>query len=242
MAIKRARYRPKGSGNYGDIVHFETDSKMVKHGTSETAEDILDDYKSHKAETATAHGGLIGNAVKIVNIPVDLTDIEDGSTLVYDEINNKFLASRKNYFYNEGDEVVAWVEGYANRDGEVSKEDDHLYMEVYDTSLSSPARTYVTDTLVDFTDISFLKVDWENIGSETSNNISRLTLAPAEDKLNSPSSDSLMLSNQKNFDRKIDIYDVRTVSGLYHIKVSAYKGSTLTGNSKLKVYKVWGEK
>lgn len=52
MAIKRARYRPKGSGNYGDIVHFETDSKMVKHGTSETVEDILDDYKSHKAETA----------------------------------------------------------------------------------------------------------------------------------------------------------------------------------------------
>ena len=50
MAIKRARYRPKGSGNYGDIIHFETDSMMVKHGTSETAEDILDDYKSHKAD------------------------------------------------------------------------------------------------------------------------------------------------------------------------------------------------
>ena len=53
MAIKRARYRPKGSGNYGDIVHFETDSKMVKHGTSETVEDILDDYKTHKAENVT---------------------------------------------------------------------------------------------------------------------------------------------------------------------------------------------
>jgi hypothetical protein len=29
MAIKRSRYRPKGSGNYGDIVHFETDSKKA---------------------------------------------------------------------------------------------------------------------------------------------------------------------------------------------------------------------
>lgn len=95
MAIKRARYRPKGSGNYGDIIHFETDSKMVKHGASETVEDILDDYKSHKADYATQIALIkdkIGIAPFIKSWEEVQAIVRAGLAEEYFEIGDQFLS------------------------------------------------------------------------------------------------------------------------------------------------------
>jgi hypothetical protein len=149
-------------------------------------------------------------------------------------------------FYLEGwenEEITGgWVPGATAKIGVQSKESDHLYMEVTQDNAVS-ARTYVTNTLVDLSSIKNIFIDWEYIESHPKAYAS-LDIAEATQKMNYDYVATRKVESA--FSRKIDVLDVSALNGTYHVRLTLYLlgefAGVPSGKSKLKVYKVWGEK
>jgi hypothetical protein len=145
-------------------------------------------------------------------------------------------------YYTEGVENVAWVVGALSGDGSQSKESNHLYLNAYDKASGNTAtRSYVTDALIDLTNVKTLYIDWESTGTSTAQN--RCFFVVSSDKTGEYSVQTLGLEIQNTFSRTISSLDVSSLTGQHYIRVHSRdnSGTANQANSIIKVYRVWGE-
>lgn len=141
------------------------------------------------------------------------------------------------YLYNLGAEEDAWDRGLAVSVGDVSKEEDHLYLEALGPSAEY---SYVRAVKIDFTDIDTIHIDWENIGNTSGQNSSSLCIGDtAEDNRNTYTK---RLYLTEDFARRQDSLDVSDLSGEYLVRLHVTGGDSFSEiPGRLKVFKVWAE-
>jgi hypothetical protein len=149
-------------------------------------------------------------------------------------------------YYYDGDEVESvtggWVEGFSAGTGAQSKETDHFYLEATrgNGGTAYTSRTYVTDGLIDLTNIDFLYVDWENTTESPAT--ARSELVVSTDKTGNYSVFNAVVSLFGTLTRTVTKLYVGGLSGNHYIRVSSgVSNTTTTVVSKLKVYKIYGD-
>ena len=226
----------------GDVTTLETNKvettafndHSTRHETGGTDEISLAGLLGEPAELMT-HKADIASQTELGHVSVD------GITIFVDE-NGKLSTLDGNIYYFEGNENTTltggWVEGASQSTGNQSKQADHLYLESSSSSIA--LRTYVTDTLVDLSDINVLKIDWENIGASNVNNYSAFVVSTSK-SADQAMYDARILA-QNLFSRKIDELDVSMLTGSYYVRVHARDGgSSVNIPSIVKCFKIWGE-
>ena len=148
-------------------------------------------------------------------------------------------------YYTLGTEDVAWAEGYTLDDPTYpvvySKEADHLYIQTR-RDTDNTEGTYVTDLVVDLTDIKTLYINWQFVNISNAHSLyNRASLNVSTQK------DGARSVFDAQFDKGYiagdpvnDELDVSTLTGDYYIRVHSF-AHTQSRGSAIKVYKVWGE-
>lgn len=172
-----------------------------------------------------------------------------GLTFVFNAKKGVFVPDPA-YYYKDGNEIEiltgGWVVGHTVDDPTYSvvyaKEDDHLYIATRRDTMDTQG-AYVTDELVDLTNIDKLYVSWEFV----------VIHAPTD----AHNKAYLVVSSQK--DGALSVYDARVergyapdagvlqdeldVSGLtgeYYVRIHSL-ATTQSRGSAIKTYRVWGE-
>jgi hypothetical protein len=140
-------------------------------------------------------------------------------------------------YYNYGGEDVEWVAGFSSGISSVSKNIDNLYLMAEDVGYANCG--YVTNVVVDLTNISKLKIEWENTGYISAANESYLNVSTVKNQNHGTYNARLKLTN--TFGKQISELDVSSLSGNYYIRVHAVDGYA-SGNrkSEIKVYSIKG--
>ena len=151
-----------------------------------------------------------------------------------------------NAYYWEGDEKASltggWIEGFNTGVAELirEKQPQRLYIKATrkDTGATSAGGSYEISTKVDLTNISTIKIDWENTGNTAD--------ARSFIEVGGNSGDTsydVRIFELDTFLRKIQSLDVSVLSGVKIIKIRAgtSANTVLDTYSELKIYKVWGE-
>jgi len=141
------------------------------------------------------------------------------------------------YYYKEGTERVALVEGVSTADGSVSKGTDSLNL-IATRNAVAATRTYVTNILVDLTKIKTLYADWTNTGNANGNNISYLIVST--EKSGGVGTYNARVYQDNIFSRTIKSLDVSALSGLYYIRIHVRADGADGNTSNLTVYRIWG--
>lgn len=140
------------------------------------------------------------------------------------------------FLYKEGAEPVSWVVGYSAGTTIVgnsqSKESDHLYLQAFSVGV----RTYVTDSVVDLTNINTIWIDWENVGDAKQYSC----LIASTNKTATYTTYNARLMVTGNFSRTEQSLDVSGLSGNHYIRIHA-TGPVALAYSKINAYKVWIE-
>ncbi|MDO7787112.1 hypothetical protein [Desulforamulus aquiferis] len=148
--------------------------------------------------------------------------------------------------YTEGVENVLWVPGYAQDAGVQSKESNHLYIEGAVANLfnTQGERAYVTDALIDLTHINTLYIDWEKTATPYEIYANTYgTFVVSTNKMGDRETRTAWFTDRGVWSRRINTINVSSLSGHYYIRVHARTGASLEDYpSKVKVYKVWGER
>ncbi|MDF2902420.1 MAG: hypothetical protein K0S25_58 [Bacillus sp. (in: firmicutes)] len=141
-------------------------------------------------------------------------------------------------YYTSGVENVGWVDGATLGNPSIkSKNVDHLYIKSENTG-SLTVGTYVTDLVVDLTNIKTLFVEWENIGHASNNNLSYLVASTVKAGAYGTFNAQIEVANV--FAKNIRQLNVTALTGNFYIR--AHTRANATGVvSELKVYRVWGE-
>ena len=86
MATKLVKIRPKGTGDYADVLHPETSASVVKMNDGTTVEDKI---TSHLADTAPNPRGNQIYHVEVVSSSVSETP--DAGRIIFDTSQGKFF-------------------------------------------------------------------------------------------------------------------------------------------------------
>ena len=137
-----------------------------------------------------------------------------------------------------------WSDGFSAGSGSRSKESDHLYL-LSEGGSPSGERSYVTNTKVDLTEYSDLKVDWaltQEVGAAVAHLIvdSRDGYDAVERGLNEGVVPGL--NDYGPFTRTTTTLDVSGKSGGHFVRLHSFAGHHLSDRkAHLYVYKVWLE-
>lgn len=147
--------------------------------------------------------------------------------------------------YRYGNEFTqltgGFVDGYNLGNGIRTKETENLYFQLFGSTSESQATAYVTDSLIDLSAFSKLKIRWEQYESSACRAV--FSVATPTSKLTTLTSNSANITNTGDFTEKTDVLDVSSLNGQYHIKLGLNEAaSTFSRPGKLKVYEIWGEK
>ena len=144
--------------------------------------------------------------------------------------------------YKLGTEEVDWVEGYFEGNSKysyVTKEDDHLSLTV--ESAGNPVvTTFVTDNVVDLTDIDRLYVMWEGVVGEHSGSYLSSHLQISTSKTGDHTSYTAEVIKELTFEKQEAYLDVSSYTGNYYIKLHCVADSIK--DMILNVYYVGGLK
>lgn len=96
---------------------------------------------------------------------------------------------------------------------------------------------WVTDTMVELTAYSSLKITWAQNGDANNNNSSRLCVSTS--KNDDSTVFDLRLSNTNTFSKQTDTLDISTLSGQFYIRIHARDNSgSVSVSSDLLVYEI----
>ena len=153
--------------------------------------------------------------------------------LVYDD--------GKKFFYKDGDECVAltggWIVGYSGLDGSQLKGATYLSLTANATTSSTARRTYVTNNLIDLTNITTLYFEIEQTAAEA-NRYGVYSLK--SDKTSSSNIAQVGVNSGTVNTKRVESLDVSALNGSYYIAVNVAATSSV-GAITAKVTKVWGE-
>ena len=136
------------------------------------------------------------------------------------------------YYYNEGVLEDDWTIGYVSGAGSQSKMADHLYLVT--GVVNGDERTYVTDAVVNLTDVNTLYIDWESL------TMGRNYLVVSTNKMADYNTFNYRLSHTDAiFGRTVESLDVSAASGNYYIRVHTRYSLATAQKGELSVYRVY---
>ncbi len=168
-------------------------------------------------------------------MPIEITSL---TQIADDKVNVEFTLDWK-YLYNESRFEDDWVEGYSAEDGSQSKEGDHLFLHVTSGSPMSPGeRTYVIDDEIDLTNYDEIKINWENTGTDSTNNESYLVVSANKDGDHETGVEG-SIAKTNSFSRTTDTLDISGsgFDGSFYIRIHAV--NTGTTRARILAYKVY---
>jgi hypothetical protein len=127
-----------------------------------------------------------------------------------------------------------FIEGYGNGNGNQNKSDNQLYLEGLPGDILKGERSYVIK--MDLTDISKLRIDWQNTGWTDNMNKSYFIVS---NSIGGDSNTDVIkhISNSNTFSRKMDELDVSDLTGDYYIRIHAKNDHiSWNRNSKITVF------
>jgi uncharacterized protein YlxP (DUF503 family) len=223
---------------------------------------IRNAFNAHTAETATSTTqphGLPKNKLDATTAPTVNDNSGDGysvNSVWIDTIANKayicldstvgaavwkditatastVLPGYNGILYEYGTEYVKWIQGYKDGTGVFTRDEDNFLV----TQTTAISNNYiVTEVTIDVTNLSSIKIDWEQVGTMDSTSRARIGIGAVRDDANYENG---FLSELTAFTRKITTLDVSGDTGAQFLKVMALtSGGT---NSQVKVYRIWGE-
>ncbi|MDD4363618.1 MAG: InlB B-repeat-containing protein, partial [Atribacterota bacterium] len=192
-----------------------------------------------------------GDSLGVLPVPPSLDDFtflgwattEDASgpnfdfdTIIEDDIIVYAIWCQETSLYSYGLEDYSFIEGYQSSSQTLrSKEDDFLYLYANGNNVETG---YVTKDLIDFTDISFIEISWENCGTDDIANTSYLTLKDADNKATSRrDTNCITYFSQEGKFNKTNRFDVRAYNDSYHISIHA-RSTIWDYPSELKIYEI----
>ncbi|MFW5933013.1 MAG: InlB B-repeat-containing protein, partial [Candidatus Hadarchaeota archaeon] len=145
-------------------------------------------------------------------------------------------------YYNYGEEVVDWVEGYSSggpNGGQEEKGEDNLYLYAQKEVGNNGERTWVTEERVDLTDIENLWIEWQNTGSTNTKNKSYFVVS--DNKEGDHDDYVERIENDGDFGIENSRLDVTELNDEYYLRIHAYSSG---GNheSEISTFRVWGER
>lgn len=146
------------------------------------------------------------------------------------------------WLYKEGEEYVNFLPGYSNETGEVSKQEDHLFIQVNSSKPSQ--RTYVTDLGVDLGNIKKIYFEYtitSNPAIEANSWVSLVASSVKEGAIDTYDAKYSKVGFAP--DKTVAYMEVDNLKGIYFIRVHcSYGYSVPSHNLDLRVYKIWGER
>ena len=147
------------------------------------------------------------------------------------------------YLYKEGDEyndlTGGWIAGLSGGSGSQSKNTDHLYASVTPSSVDLATRTYVTNSPIDVTNFTVLKVRCElSKIPHQSKNGRGVVVGLISTKMNRTDTTAVALSRKSTQGESTLELDISLVSGSYYVAVQTFDGATTTSISS-KTYEIW---
>ncbi|HEY9069834.1 MAG TPA: hypothetical protein VIV61_06220 [Candidatus Ozemobacteraceae bacterium] len=136
--------------------------------------------------------------------------------------------------YNAGVESVPIVQGYMNPTSTAVKNAAQLTLTATTNGAES---TFVTDTPVDLTDWDEVVIDWTNTGANNNGNESWLTVS--SNKMGAHTIADASVRRTRTFAATTTTLSVSGLSGLYYIRVHAYRASA---NSTVNVTRIYRRK
>lgn len=179
------------------------------------------------------YDGSAGNSVQITHPTIDPSNIKAGVNFAGSGLIGT-LTPATNYLYNAGLEPTPWVAGV----GGGRKEWCYLYM-FGNASSSNPANvSYVTDTTVNLSGVSKVKIRWRNGGMISNNNKSYLIVSTS--KLGDIYTYDARLEKSSRFNLTEDELEVSSLNGSYFIRVHAWN-VTPNENTNVEAVQIWLE-
>lgn len=152
------------------------------------------------------------------------------------------LIPPKTMYYSGGNEYTSATGGWklgnhgTNYTNIFQKESNYLYLESSETGEGSSSNCACnTTSKIDFSNINYLCIEWENVGESSTDNVSRFGLSD----INNGLPNIKLLLKENTFSRRIDRIDVSDVNASYYIEIAARMLNSK--DSKIKIYNVWGE-
>ena len=226
-------------GRYGQLYYLNGDvAEIIIYNTAMSTENInkVEDYLSSKYAI-----GSLTNYYKYLGTRISpslsLNNIKNStnSLIQFNKTEPNILSN----YYNNGTENINWAEGYSlgtSASNTQSKQSDHLHIYVGDVS-AEQVRTWVTDVPVDLTNISKLKITWNNYRSVHNSNQSHFVVST--EKMGNYTTYNANFVRLQQFALTTDEMNVSSLSGHYYIRVHARSISGYT--SGIRAYKIWGE-
>jgi hypothetical protein len=139
------------------------------------------------------------------------------------------------YYYNMGDENNAvtggWGDGYDSGTGSKSKQADHLLL-----STSGGNKVYETNSKVDLTNVSTIKIQMEGSSSSTQENSAMQLVVGSNDGGFDVAAVFRLGGAVANATYELD---VSALSGSYYLRCWSTSNTGYTNTAKF--YQVWGE-
>jgi hypothetical protein len=234
-----------------------TGAKTIAELVREEFDRIVAEAGSNNPEVVQAREGEVNLNSRLTKLSTTVAqkatkaDVANHKNIYYsklfpsivDGINGDvwFMLPKEMQLYTNGLENVPWVTGYIyNDEGIQSKNAGYLYLYA-GAADGQCTESYVTDVSKDLTNIKTLKVEWENTGAaDVTYNNSIFSVKTPANKTKATFQVEQRLTG--NFAKTITSLDVTSLTGLYHINVSALDSrSSVVTPSEIKVYRVWGE-
>ncbi len=146
------------------------------------------------------------------------------------------------YIYDEGDYEDEWVPGREDGNGNISKESDHLWLEIDGTFFHYDIRAWATDNGVDLTDYNTAYVDWEMAQNAPTGHVAfQATTEEDADKGEYWHEEDVRIENP-DFNRQTNSFDISHLSGEWWFKAIIWEtGGFNNSGGALRVYRVWLE-